>query len=108
MSDNLTPSPAATAQLDQDRAELLALVTAAAEHTDAEACPHRGRCPGQAVTDVLQEFDADELDRLLRIAVAELARLGYTRPPGYSLTRTGYAVLDAHRSPPWPFGSVRA
>ncbi|MEU5950347.1 hypothetical protein ABZ793_33055 [Micromonospora sp. NPDC047465] len=108
MDDDLTPPPALLALLDQDRAVLVDLVAAAAEHTDAEACPHPGLCPGDQVTDALEVTDPDDRDRLLRLAIAELARLGYTRPPRYRLTGAAYVALNQHPPARWPFGGRHA
>ncbi|MFC4146587.1 hypothetical protein ACFO0M_10000 [Micromonospora mangrovi] len=107
--DDLTPPPAVTAHLDQTRAALVDLVAGAAEHVDADACPHAGVCPGDQVTDVLAATGRAVRDDLLRMAIAELARLGYTRPARYRLTRAAYAALDATQPRrPWPFGGRRA
>ncbi|WP_143194238.1 hypothetical protein [Micromonospora sp. CB01531] len=109
MDDDLTPPPALLALLDQDRAVLVDLVAAAAQHSDAEACPHAGICPGQHVVDVVHALDPADRDRLLHLAVAALALAGYAAPARYRLTRAGYAALDAH--PPgrrWPFGGRHA
>ncbi|MFI7249815.1 hypothetical protein [Micromonospora chalcea] len=107
--DDFTLPPALTARIDQTRAALVELVAAAAEHVDAEACPHAGVCPGDQVTDVLEATERDVRDDLLRMAIAELARLGYVRPTRYRLTRAAYAALDATQPrQPWPFGGHRA
>ncbi|WP_431728245.1 hypothetical protein [Verrucosispora sp. TAA-831] len=106
--DDLTPDPATVAQLDQARAALAALVTAAAEHADAEACPHTGVCPGQQAADAIAALSADDRDRLLGITIAVLAQLGYAAPPRFRLTRAGYAALNAQPPGPWPFGGRRA
>lgn len=107
--DDLTPPPALTARLDQTRAALVELVAAAVDHVDAEACPHAGNCPGDQVASVLERTGRSDLDGLLRMAIAELARLGYVRPSGYRLTGAAYAALDATKPrQPWPFGRRRA
>lgn len=103
--DDLTPPPATLARLDQTRAALADLVAAAAEHTDAHACPHPGVCPGEDVVDAVHALSVDERNELLHLAVAALAAAGYARPPRYRLTGAGYAALN-HQSPhdQWPFG----
>lgn len=109
MDRDFTPPPAQLAHFDQLRAQLVALVAAADEHVDADACPYVGVCPGDQVVDVLAATGRDGRDDLLRMAIAELARLGYTRPARYRLTRAAYAALDATRPPrPWPFGDHHA
>ncbi|MEU7620515.1 hypothetical protein AB0B27_31110 [Micromonospora rifamycinica] len=110
MDDDLTPSADLLAQLDQDRSLLVDLVAAAVEHVDATACPHAGLCPGEQVADVLDDTDPDTRDRLLRLAVAELARFGYAAPPRYRLTGAAYAALNTRTTPswPWPAGGDRA
>lgn len=107
MDDDLTPPLAALSQLDQDRAELRRLVGLAREHTDAEVCEFVGACAGDWVEAAIS-LDVDEVRGLLCLAVAELAALGYGRPPRYLLTRAAYAALDAQPSRPWPFGGPSA
>ncbi|MBX7264948.1 hypothetical protein KIF24_02005 [Micromonospora sp. Llam7] len=106
--DDLTPDPATVARLDQDRAALAVLVAGAAEHTEAEACPHAGICPGQQVTDAIAQLPADDRDRLLAITIAALAHLRHVGPPRYRLTRAGYAALNAQPPGPWPHGGRHA
>lgn len=67
------------AAIDRDVAELRQLVESARHHTDAMACEHVGVCAGGAVSAVLQEMQADELDRLLYLAIARLATTDYGR-----------------------------
>ncbi|MDG4791895.1 hypothetical protein O7626_39465 [Micromonospora sp. WMMD1102] len=85
------------AGIDQIRAELTALVQAAREHTDAQACESPQACAGEAVADVLEEFSVGELAALLFFAVAELAATGYGRPDRGDLTVL--AGLDWHHEP---------
>ncbi|GAB3856696.1 hypothetical protein GCM10029963_53500 [Micromonospora andamanensis] len=106
--DDLTPDAATIARVDQDLAALAVLVTAAAEHTEAEACPHVGICPGQQAADAIAALPADDRDRLLSLTVAALAQRGYAAAPRYRLTRAGYAALNTQPPDPWPFGGRHA
>lgn len=66
------------ATIERDDAELRHLATIARDHINGSVCTYdAGLCAGQVVDDVLAELTADDLHRLLHLAVAQLAVLGY-------------------------------
>lgn len=67
------------ADIELAEAELRHLVAAAREHVDATVCEYDGTCAGDLVGAVLGEMTAEELHRLLYLAVARLAAAGYGR-----------------------------
>ena len=84
--------PHITAENDQDRAELRALVESARHHTEAMACEFPATCVGGWVLDATREMTADQLANLLYLAIAELSALGYGLP--VHLTDAALAALD--------------
>jgi hypothetical protein len=72
--------PHIAAGVDQDLAELRSLATLARQHVDAYGCDFPGVCSGPWVPALIVAKGHAERDRLLNLAVAELAALDYGAP----------------------------
>jgi hypothetical protein len=70
--------PGELAQTDQDLALLADLTGRARRH--APHCPIPATCPGPAAAALLEETDGATRDRVLLLAVAELAARGHGAP----------------------------
>lgn len=84
--------PHVTAVVDQDRAELRSLVELARQHVERMACAYPGTCTGPWVVQLVCEMPGDKRDRLLWLAVAELAAAAWGLP--LHLTDAALAALD--------------
>ncbi len=67
--------PGVLARTDQDHARLQDLARVARRH--AKYCPRPHMCPGAGVEAFIEDTPCGERDRLLLLAIAELAARGY-------------------------------
>lgn len=84
------------AQLDQLTAKLRDLVQLARDHRDAHECAIDVPCPGEWAAEQVADLCGHDRARLLLIALAELAALGYGLPAGadaYEVTEQAEQAL---------------
>jgi len=84
------------AQLDQLTAKLRDLVQLARDHRDAHECSIDVPCPGEWAAEQVAALCGHDRARLLLIALAELAALGFGQPAdadAYRVTEQAEQVL---------------